>query len=67
MPGPLFLLGYPVATCSAEAISAIQDRAMVDPADASDAEHVYANHFRRCEMFGVEPEARERALGLIRE
>ena len=35
--------------------------------DPPDADLTYRNHLRTCEMLGVEPVTRERALGLIQE
>lgn len=40
---------------------------MFDPADAPDADLVYAHYLKTCAMCGVEPVPRERALGLIQE
>jgi len=38
-----------------------------DPADAPDPEQVYANYLKTCEMAGIEPAPRERAMGLVQE
>ena len=40
---------------------------MFDPADAPERDQVYANYRRTCDMLGIEPVPRERALGLIGE
>jgi hypothetical protein len=40
---------------------------MFSPADAPDPDCVYANYLKTCEMLGIEPTPRERALGLIEE
>jgi hypothetical protein len=40
---------------------------MFDPADAPDADLVYAHYLKTCAMCGVEPVPRERASGLIQE
>ena len=40
-------------------------RVIFDPADAPDADRVYANYLRACAIAGTEPVSRERADGLI--
>ena len=42
-------------------------RAIFDPADAPDADTVYAHYLKTCEMLGIEPTPRKQALGLIQE
>jgi hypothetical protein len=42
-------------------------RAMFDAADAPAPDLVYRNYLRTCEMLGIEPVPRERALGLSGE
>jgi hypothetical protein len=37
------------------------------PFDPPDADLVYANYLKTCEMLGIEPTPREQALGLIQE
>ena len=40
---------------------------MFEPSAAPEPDLVYANYLRTCEMLGIEPVPRERALGLIQE
>ena len=40
---------------------------MVERADATDPDLVYANYLRTCAMLGIEPTPREQALGLTAE
>jgi hypothetical protein len=43
------------------------NRLVFNPADAPDPDLVYAHYLKTCEMLGIEPTPRERALGLIEE